>query len=530
MENQKKRCGIPFADLPIWMKFAVTVLLLAVAVLLLVIAMMPTISVTQKEKYQQMEQTAITSAEQVMNLSIETAVSIAKSIYTNDAIYEFLNTRYESASAYYETYYPIKQNSAMNLADTNIVKECLIYTANPTVLVGGSIRKLEDAKDESWYQSFQQMGKPTILCLDPDTSMLVLVRKLDYRSLDTGDSYLYLELDSNILPSFMEQLGFDGEMYVLSGSKLLYTNREDVQTAENVNISADYACLTRNYYTIPIEFYSRAARHGFIGFLADNRYLLIALGITAALLVFTSYFLFYGIRRRISPLLKDFRENGTIHLPEAGTSGKDEIGQLLDAAIVCADNLRHEDSEHPMNNDMIHRATAEYDKLFRTAMRLDAELVMQEHFPNLKRPGPALNIPLAQELAMLEKIASQLHARFQSDEIPLEGWTVPAYTIVLIGEDIFRRFIDPSVTITVDGTAAHITFESPVKPKSTDSLKFRAIFEDSNISEVYDFDRSYRFNPYLRLKACQGSGVDIELNDKIHFKFVIILTQQGGTV
>ena len=131
---------------------------------------------------------------------------------------------------------------------------------------------------------------------------------------------------------------------------------------------------------------------------------------------------------------------------------------------------------------------------------------------------------------MLEKTASQLHARFKSDEIPLEGWTVPAYTIVLIGVDVFRRFIDPSVTVTVDGTVARISFDSPVKPKSTDSLKFRAIFEDNNVSEVYDFDRNYRFNPYLRLKACQGSGVDIELNDKNHFRLVIKLTQQGGTV
>lgn len=106
---------------------------------------------------------------------------------------------------------------------------------------------------------------------------------------------------------------------------------------------------------------------------------------------------------------------------------------------------------------------------------------------------------------------------------------VPAYSFVLIANEIFRRYIDPSVTITFLDDTAFIAFESPKTPKALDILKIRAIFEDSKISEVYDFDRSYRFNPYMRLKACMGNDAEIEIHDKIMFRLVFKLKQKGGT-
>ena len=56
------------------------------AVLLVWAAMLNTISKTQKSKYGQMEQTAVTVSEQIVNMTVENAVSIAKNIYTDESI------------------------------------------------------------------------------------------------------------------------------------------------------------------------------------------------------------------------------------------------------------------------------------------------------------------------------------------------------------------------------------------------------------------------------------------------------------
>ena len=54
-------------------------------------------------------------------------------------------------------------------------------------------------------------------------------------------------------------------------------------------------------------------------------------------------------------------------------------------------------------------------------------------------------------------------------------------------------------------------------------LKLDAIFEDNDISHEYSFDRSYRFNPYMRLKHCLGDMIDLEITyrDRLRLVFTI---------
>ena len=528
MEKQKKHRSAPFSDLPIWLKMTVLLLLLVTAVCLSCLAMLKTVKKIQQEKYYQMEVTAITSAEQIMNMSIETAVSIAKNIYTNDAIYEFLNTRYASASAYYETYYPLQQNTVMNMAETNIVKSCTIYTENPTVLVGGNIQKLEPAKSEYWYQCFQNMGKPTILCVDPDTATPVLVRKLDYRSLSTGESYLCLEMNKQVLTQFVEKLEFADDLFVIGGGSLLYSSSEDVKTIDDLTITPDFECITRNYYSLDYEYYSRSKQQSIGSLIIENKWLLIGLVVVLLLVMVCCIGIFFGMGMRISPVLKAFGDGSSIPELSKGTNGKDELGRLLDICGSLAERIQVKGDESQQNSESLMRKSTEYQSLFETAMRLDAELVMRERLPDLVLENTAYEIPLAKEVAMLKKIASKLGAKCISDEIPAGQWKIPVYSLALIADDVFRRYIDPSVTITIADGTARITFESPKAPKQLDSLKLRAIFEDSNVSEVYDFNRSYRFNPYMRLKSCLGDRADIEIIDKNMFKFTLKITQQGG--
>ena len=518
MKNRNQMRAAPFADLPLWLKSAVLTLLLIIAVGIIWLAMIRTIRNEQQTKYKQLESNAVISAEQIVNMSVETAVSIAKNIYTNEAIYDFLNTKFASPSDYYATYYPLQQNTALNLADTNLVKSCTIYTENPTVLAGGNLQKLETASE-----SFRKMNKPTILCINPDTMSLVLVRKLDYRSLVTGESYVCLEMNPAILSQFAQDLGFDGEMYVLSGSNLLYSSREEITDIEKVSITPDFECLTHNYYTVDIEFYSRANRNRLSDFVRANRLLLITLIIVLVLTIATGHVMNFGIRLRLVPVLRQYQKDGTFRTEHAFQNGRDEIGQLLGICYSLSEQIDRSGDESRQNSSSLLRKSREYNQLFTTAMRLDAELSAAEKLPGLRHTGVALEVPLAEEIRLLEKAADKCNAAFSCEELPPETWIVPAYSVVLVAYDIFKHYLEPSVTITCTEETVCIAFESPKTPRSHDILKFRAIFEDSNISEAYDFSRNNRFNPYLRLKAELGDRADVEIFDKNQFRMLFTI-------
>ena len=239
MENEKRirRRFAPFSNTPVGIKNAILVVMMLLAVLTIWGSMVRTIKLTQKEKYRQMEHTVVTASEQIVNLSVESAVSIAKNIYTNETIYDFLNEHYSSEAEYYAAYYPLQRNTALNIAETNIVKRCTIYTKNPTVLTGGGIKKLDTAVNDYWYKYFKELNKSTVLCIDQEKNEFILIRKLDYYNLETGDSYLCLELNSKVISEFADSLDFDGELYIMSGNHVLYTSDKECLHRRNDRLS-----------------------------------------------------------------------------------------------------------------------------------------------------------------------------------------------------------------------------------------------------------------------------------------------------
>ena len=517
--KRKKRSFSLFSNLTVRKKFALNSIILVAAVITVWIAMAHTIITEQKSKYSQMEKTTLTASEHIMNMSVESAVSIATNIYANESVYDFLNTEYAASADYYAVYYPLQRNSALNIADTNIISKCIIYTENPTVLEGGNIKKLGDAKDSFWYRDFMKMKKPIILCVDPDTKSMVLVRKLDYKELATGESYLCLYLDHSVLTSFADDLGFNGELYVMSGSELLYSSNKKISSVSDINISQDFECLKRNYYTVDVEFYSCAEKKGFTNFLDLNKGILAALAALLIIAVTAGQLMALNIKRRIKYTLSEYESKGLALSLAGSNNGSDEIGRLLDICGEMSEKLELTGSESRQHNDSLMRKSDEFDSLFATAMRLDAEIAVRDRLPEMWSAGIHELFPLETELELLKKTADRFEADFSSD-IPEGKWKVPAYSLVLIAWDVFGSLGGESVSITDSGEKAVITFEGEIIPKSMDELKINAVFEDENVSAEYSFDRNNRFNPYLRLRHCLGSRVEMEMDTYDGLKLV----------
>ncbi|MCR4640233.1 hypothetical protein [Ruminococcus sp.] len=525
MEKKKKirRRFAPFSNTPVSIKNGALVIMMLLAVMTIWGSMVRTITLTQKVKYKQMEHTVVTASEQIVNLSVESAVSIAKNIYTNEAIYDFLNEQYSSEAEFYAASFPLQHNTALNIAETNIVKRCTIYTSNPTILAGGNIKKLESAVNDYWYKYFKELNKSTVLCIDQDKNEFILVRKLDYYNLDTGDSYLCLEMNNKVISEFADSLDFDGELYIMSGNHLLYTSDKDAFTSDSIAISQDFECITRNYYTLDIEFYSRSRKNTFMDFIKLNKQLMLLLAGIIVVSVIAGHMLSVGIKRRVKAASAEYKALGIIQHTSRGKNGRDEIGTLLDICCDMSDKLQQSGMEFKMRNASLLRKESDYSSLFKTAMRLDAELTMGEKYPNIKSNSNDEDISLTQEAELIEEIAGKFGTKFSASPIPPEKWHVPAYSFALIAADIFKHYNDVSSNILVTEDTAVISFESSDMPSTDDMLKLSAIFEDGNISDEYNFNRHYRFNPYLRLKHCLGERVGFEIPFRDRFRFVFTL-------
>lgn len=525
MENEKRIRWrfAPFSNTPVGIKNAILVVMMLLAVLTIWGSMVRTIKLTQKEKYRQMEHTVVTASEQIVNLSVESAVSIAKNIYTNETIYDFLNEHYSSEAEYYAAYYPLQRNTALNIAETNIVKRCTIYTKNPTVLTGGSIKKLDSAINDYWYKYFKELNKSTVLCIDQEKNEFILVRKLDYYNLDTGESYLCLEMNSKVISEFADSLDFDGELYIMSGNHLLYTSDKDASTGDNITISQDFECITRNYYTVDIEFYSRSHKKGFTDFIKINKQLMVLLAGIVVFSIFMGRMLAVGIKRRVKAASTEYKAIGIIQNTHKGRNGRDEIGTLLDICCDISEKLQKSGKEFKNRNASLLRKESDYASLFKTAMRLDAELTMREKYPDINSNSNTEDISLTQEAELIEEVADKYGTKFSASPIPPEKWSVPAYSFALIAADVFKHYEDVSSNIIVTEDTAVISFESSDIPVKEDVLKLSAIFEDGDISDEYSFDRNYRFNPYLRLKHCLGDNVEFEIPFRDRFRLVFTI-------
>lgn len=523
MKNKGKHRYSLISNISIGKKILFIDGMVVLVLIIIALAMYRTVSDAQNDKYDKMEKTALTATEQIMDMSVDNAVAVAKNIYMNEAIYDFLNKKYSSSSAYYEAYYPLQQNTAMSIADTNLVEKCMIYTANETVLDGGSIFKLYSARNEFWYLYFQKMNKSTILCVEPSSKKLILVRKLDYQHLDTGDSYLCLEMNRDAMSQFVDSLGFEGELYIMSGGDLLYSSDSDVRSAGDISISPDFECITRNYYTFDVEFYSCASKKSALSMILNNNQLVISFMAVLLIVTLASLTVFFNVKRRIAQAVKVFRAAGNMDAIQKGCNGSDEIGQLLDICREMSDGMIRKGNESRISSDFLQQKSIDYEALFTTAMRLDAELAVDSRLPEIKTDTEDEEIMLSNETELLQIIADKYGAELRSNAEMSPEWKIPAYSLALIGEDIFTHYGSCSVNIVSAENGVRLEFECEKTARSTDTLKFSAIFEDGGIADEYSFSRNFRFNPYLRLKHCLGSGVDAEIKNKRCFFLALTL-------
>lgn len=502
------------SDMNLTAKTAVISVLSLMSSLVVVVAMLRGIHVSQEQKHSEMQKTIVTASEQLMETTIESGVNIAKSIYINENIYSFLNTEYDSSSEYYDAFYNLQNNNPMSIAETNIIDDYIVYTENPTILTGGSISSFTPVLDTDWYHEYKKLNKPMILYVDSKTDVVSIIRRLDFQNLRTGESCLKLDLNMKLLSEYCDSLDFNGELYIINGGSLIYSNVPDI-TIENASINPDFECYIKNYYTSDIEYYAYENRTPALTFVRENLPFIIIFVVLLALSVISGQIFVVNIKKRLQYSAGELMSEKKV-LNSSG-NGRDEIGHFIDVCIKVAEKLAVRNSDYRRTNEEFQQTNSRYSELFSTAMRLDAELAVSEKYPEVSRRYSGYITPEEEAL----------NIRRITHNITFSGKTeikVPAYSLMMIAEDLSDSSLSADILQNEDNVI--VTFTRDTISEHAKVLRLHAIFEDTDVTEEYYFSRNNPYNAYIRLIHCFGDRISVDINNKNNFTLCITINSE----
>lgn len=178
---------------------------------------------------------------------IADAVSVSDYLCMNDELNQFLSQKYADEREYYEKFNRFLANNIIRYYYTSqSVYRITIVTDNETITNGTYFIQEEAAKNQTWYQMYQNSGKNVFLCTYYNESAYMrymkrarnvsVIRRID---IDQGNAILKIDIDytSMLTSIFYEEQ--DVDIYLCRGNQIIFTNVLD-NIAENFSGKENY--------------------------------------------------------------------------------------------------------------------------------------------------------------------------------------------------------------------------------------------------------------------------------------------------
>ena len=499
------------------------------------------LSTNHEEEKLQSEQTTIAASEQFIDTSIENIVSIAKTVYTNNTLYDFLNVNYATSGDYYDAYYKLTENNSLIIAENNNIRKFTIYTDNKSILNGGNISNLEGVKKTEWYNDFINIKKDMIVYCDSENGYLSIIRKLNYYKIDTGDCLLKIDFNQKNLTENFRDLEFDGNVYVMSKGIVLYSNLEDSK-AQNAEELKRYTSLNKNYYTAEIEYYVYARRTSVLEIVLNSFLYIPIIAVTCISLIVITIVL-KNIFIRLVKLTEYCEENGKGNKFENIYYGTDEVGIVYQK---CSDMIKEMEvcgNEKKKLLNTMNKYIEDAEAVMVKAYNLDAAISYEKKTSDIgsfDKCCSDIPIGLEQELSYTSKYLEDLKSK--NDEklnykiiyhiSDISNVYVLPFSVLLVADDIIKYSLK-SVNkcdlefIIDESEKSYIIVIKERKSKMAPNklLKLRAIFEFGNENTDIIFNRGDEYNPYLRLKKFYKDKVNVNVNSDSEIRFELFISK-----
>ncbi len=263
---------------------------------------------------------------------------IAKTIYLDSSLQDFLEREYASPEEYYTSYQHIRNVSVLkgiSGIDNTVIT---VYTDNETLVNGGGFLKVSEVEREDWYRRWLKSPHDTqflIFGMEDDTRRLCLLRNLNRHSDDKDHMFVMIEMNYRSLVRNITSMKYPYPVHICWGdwTVICSDGPNNVQELFTVFDRQDEVGLEETFdlYGETISVRVLQGTNNVVAALRDNA------GLFLLLIVFniiTPQFLMNLLERSITGRL--FRlgdvfnqvDSGEL-VPIEGETGRDEIGALM---------------------------------------------------------------------------------------------------------------------------------------------------------------------------------------------------------
>lgn len=193
------------------------------------------LSAENKER-QNLNEGVASSIEFTLESDFGTIDEMAKSVYLNSGMYDFMNSRYATDYDYYIAFSNLRKTST--LWDFASLEQCsfTFYADNPTIVGGGGIQNISKVVDTQWYKDFKASGQNKLLWIGyfkDDTKdienrrHIYLIQAMNYYPLPVKEKILVFEINYDSLVSKLSGLSGSSEdsmFEVVEGDRVVLSN------------------------------------------------------------------------------------------------------------------------------------------------------------------------------------------------------------------------------------------------------------------------------------------------------------------
>lgn len=280
--------------------------------------------------------------------TIDSGILFTYNLFTDEKLDEFISNKYESHLDYYEHYTDIlKYNSLSKNYNYGRLYKIIMYADNDTLINGGSIAKLDNAKDTEWYKAFVESEQEIFLYtyFDEEKSIIPgsgtsrtisLIRKMNNFNKHGMNKVLKIDLDySNMLKEISNER-IDGDIYVRNKDYILFSNKTStsgVRDYESADLISSKDATMSLKFQIGFEEWEiiiNAKEKPFWSVLIEEKWIFIVILFNIFLPTLLIYFVGRSISQRLrlitSYVGKIEREKFEVIETK---EGEDEIGKLI---------------------------------------------------------------------------------------------------------------------------------------------------------------------------------------------------------
>ncbi|TCL61062.1 two-component system sensor histidine kinase YesM [Kineothrix alysoides] len=277
--------------------------------------------------------------------SINNASGVARNIYMNKYINDFLGKEYENpldyVTSYQEYFKSVLFDSGFG-SDNIIVK---MYSDNQTIVRGGKFGGLDEIIDSEWYQQLQLSETDKTIMFLYDKSKVPMVeakrkiifaQKMNFYNGDSFEKVLTVEIDYSSLVRNLVKMNYNMPVFVCNDKQILLSNEDYNSVGKNYQ---EFKFENRvgyrqdmSLYGMDFQIYILKPEMTMVSQMMNNMPLLIISLIVANIIL--PLVLVRGFNRsftvRISELSDVFQKIDDERLVQIyDVRGQDEIGELM---------------------------------------------------------------------------------------------------------------------------------------------------------------------------------------------------------